>query len=357
MNEFQASLLLIGAVIVVGVFAYNKWQERQAASTATEMFRSRHPDVLAGNKDSVTSNSTQLPFETSIAQGEDLRSPFAGNDAAAHQEVSMAIDARIDYLVELIPERPIAASAVLERWSGMSNRFSRRASFSGLSEGNWGGIAPGGTYQRLRAILQLVSRNGVLGESEVLAFRSEIETMASKLDVSVVAPEMRDALEAARKLDHVCAEADIQVAFHLVTSRGAGFSGTKLRAASEASGLMLDSEGRFVMRDELGRELFALTDRNGTRFATTTMKDVAPSALTLSMDVPRTPDTQHSFDAMVRFGRHLASLMEGELVDDNDRPLDERSVAVIGAQLSVVRQALDAQGIVPGSALALRLFT
>ena len=87
------------------------------------------------------------------------------------------------------------------------------------------------------------------------------------------------------------------------------------------------------------------------------MKDAAPQALTLSMDVPRAPDTQRTFDAMVRFGRHLASLLGGGLVDDKNQPLDERAVSAINAQLVMVRRNLEAQGISPGSALALRLFS
>ena len=36
-------------------------------------------------------------------------------------------------------------------------------------------------------------------------------------------------VEAARALDDICAQADIQVAFHIVAAPGADFAGTKLR--------------------------------------------------------------------------------------------------------------------------------
>lgn len=45
-NELQVSLLVIGAVAVAGVVAYNKWQERKARNSAEQAFRSEHPDVL-----------------------------------------------------------------------------------------------------------------------------------------------------------------------------------------------------------------------------------------------------------------------------------------------------------------------
>ena len=46
MSELQISLLAIGALVILAVFAYNKWQERKLARGAEDNFRSRHEDVL-----------------------------------------------------------------------------------------------------------------------------------------------------------------------------------------------------------------------------------------------------------------------------------------------------------------------
>ncbi len=355
MNEFQIGLLLIGAVVVAGVFAYNKWQERQASRAAADAFSSSHPDVLIGEAEDSLSAAARAEDRVEPVMAQRIlhaepREPDDGADSAGS-------DDRIDYVVELLAEHPLASAMVVESWSGMESRFARHAILTGWNDGTWAVLPQGGMFERLRVAMQLVSRKGVVGESELLEFRSEVETLASKLGASVSSPEMRESLDAARKLDSVCAEADIQVAFHVVAMPGASFAGTKLRAAAEASGFVLDGEGRFALRDERSRELYALSDRGGARFSGPTMKDASPTALTLSMDVPRTPDALHAFDAMVRFGRHLASLMDGALVDDNDKPLDDRSVAAIGAQLKVVCEALEAHGISPGSGLALRLFS
>ncbi len=358
MNEFQLGLLLIGVAVVAGVFAYNKWQERQATREADEAFRSSHPDVLIGGEaEAGVVRSADTLDDDRVEPGMAPRPPWELSRPPDHEEDVRAADARIDYVVELLPKRPLASAVVLESWFGMDSRFSRHAILAGSVEGKWAALPQAGACERFRVALQLVNRKGVTSEGELLEFRSEVETLASKLAVSAASPEMREALDAARKLDSACAEADIQVAFHVVASPGRHFPGTKLRAAAEASGLVLDSEGRFVLRDEGYRELYALCDRSGAVFSGSGMKDAAPTALTLAMDVPRAPDTQRTFDAMVRFGRHLASLMDGTLVDDNDRPLDERAVAAISAQLTVVCRALDAHGILPGSALALRLFS
>lgn len=355
MSEFQMSLVLIGALVIVAVLAYNKWQEYRAGRATDETFRSRHPDVLIGAQTS-----------TGLHPGgnEEPRSEpdFASRPIAEHRGPGQSgdqplPDPRIDYVIELEAQEPVSVAALQEAWSGVENRFTRRAGLAAATDGEWGPPHQSGSWRKARAALQLVNRKGVVSESELLEFRSEVETLAAKLRSLAVCPETRDALEAARALDAICAEADIQVAFHVVAAPGAAFAGTKLRAAAEASGFALDHTGRFTLADESGLEVYALADRSGGRFEAATMKDAAPQALTLSMDVPRAPETQRTFDSMVRFGRHLANLLGGGLVDDNNQPLDERAVSAINAQLAMVRRNLEAQGISPGSALALRLFS
>ena len=355
MSEFQASLLLIGALVVVGVLAYNKWQEHRAGKETDEAFRSSHPDVLIGG------DSRSIPLAPDDVSGNepDVAVPLIHAESRPSAESSGAPlpDPCIDYVVELGADRPIPVAAVRDLWAGIDHRFARRATIAGLSEGQWAPLAQGGVCDKVRAALQMVNRRGVVSQAELLEFRSEVETLAAKLGVPAASPEMKEALDGARRLDQVCAGADIQIAFHVVSAVGAPFAGTKLRAAAEAAGFALDPEGRFLLADDRGRELYNLADRSGVPFAAATMKDTAPVALTLSMDVPRVPDTQRTFDAMVRFGRSLADLLGGDVVDDNNQPLDDRAAAAIDSQLGVVRASLQAEGIVPGSALALRLFS
>ncbi len=355
MSEFQAGLLLIGALVIVGVIAYNKWQERRARNAADEAFKSRHPDVLIGGGDAV-GPSDHRPMDSRSEPSLGQR-PIPPVTADTEAPIVPLPHSRVDYVIELSTDEPASASGMQQAWAGVEHRFPRRTRLAAWLDGQWVSVRSDGRYDRFQAALQLVSRKGVVGESELLEFRSGVETLASRLRLSAAAPEMRDALEAARALDHVCANADIQVAFHVVAQPGAAFAGTKLRAAAEASGFVLGPDGRFTLEDEAGRELYALSSRDGTPFSATTMKDATPEALTLSMDVPRAPETQRTFDSMVRFGKHLANLLGGALVDDNNQPLDERSVTTINLQLAAVRRSLEEQGIAPGSALALRLFS
>jgi hypothetical protein len=216
-----------------------------------------------------------------------------------------APDARLDYVIDLAAPRGIAAASLLELWAPLEHRFAKRVLLAASKGGGWS------------AALQLVSRAGVASESELLEFRSEVETLAAKVGAGVSAPEMRQALDAARSLDRVCAEADIQVALHVVGA-----------AIAEVPG---------------GEHAFQVTPRE--------------DGITLTLDVVRTPEPARSFQAMARAGRQLAVAHGARLVDDNGNPVDERALEAIGTEVEAVRRMLAERGIEPGSPLALRLFS
>ena len=161
-----------------------------------------------------------------------------------------------------------------------------------------------------------MTRAGPVSEAELVEFRSEVEGLAARAGAAVAAPEMRQALDAARELDRTCADSDIQVALHVI------------------------GEG---LPDDLGEQPFQVVRRE--------------DGVTLVLDVALTPDLGASYEAMAQAARGLAASHGGRLVDDRGNALDDRALASIGAQLEAVRQTLAGRGIETGSALALRLFS
>jgi len=285
MTDLQLGLLAIGALAVIAVVLYNRWQERVARRDAEQAFGSGHADVLLG------------------AERREPAPP--PRREAVPPELRRAVPAeRIDYVIELALPKQLAPPVVHEAWSPTERRFARRAL-----------LAVDGVQER--AALQLVSRNGVVSDAEVLEFRALVETLAAALAARVAAPEMREALEAARELDRTCAEADIQVALHVVGigTAPAPFIGQPFQA---------------IARDD---------------------------GVTLTLDVARTREPRATYEAMARAARELAQSRGGRLVDDAGRDLDERALAAIGRELEAVGARLAGCGIEPGSALALRVFS
>jgi hypothetical protein len=285
MTDLQFGLVVIGVVAVVGVFAYNRFQEGSARREAEKAFGSRHADVLLDGKET----TSPPPQEAPRSRGGSL-------------PAEAAPDPRVDYIIRLEGgSRPSR-----DEWAPLERRFARRALVGEADGDAW------------IAALQLVNRSGVTSEVELIEFRSGIETLAVKLGASVSAPEMREALHAAGELDGLCADADIQVALHV---DGASAPQNDLHAGQP----------------------YQITSQ-GTR-------------VTFTLDVPRVREVGRSYEAMSRAALQLAASAGGQLVDDNGKPVDERTLAAIGAQLDAVSRGLAQAGIEPGSPLALRLFS
>ena len=283
MTDLALGLLVAGGIAVAGVLLYNRLQERSARRQAERAFATPHSDVLMGARREPTLNA----LTRSSVQG------------AAHDP---APDSRVDYIIELDIPAP-AQGSLAEAWRPIAQRFSRRAMLQGE--------APS-----CCAALQLVSRDGVVPEPELIEFRAAVEDLAAALGARARAPGMREALQAARELDGACAEADIQVALHVVgVSPRQDFRGQPFEAAAREDGV------------------------------------------TLTLDVARSADPERSYDAMARAAQALARADGGRLVDDQGRELDERALGTIRAQLEAVRRLLAERGIEPGSPLAQRLFS
>lgn len=341
MSELQLGLAIVGALVIVGVLVFNRTQERAAQRRADASFRSQHADALMG--------------DTRAADGAGAR-PHAAR-AAGTDDVP---DANLDYIIHLAADAPVSAAAMRELWTSPSRRIRERSLIAASPDAaSWLPMNPGdaAAYRHFRAALQLVSRNGVIGEADLIEFRSEVETMAARLGMKVESPEMKASLEAAHALDAFCAERDIQVALHVVSQSAQGFDRRTVLELGERFGMTLNARGGLSCRDAAGRLLYEAMDRGSARLDATGPEGPAVRALSLTMDVPRVPDTGRSFEAMSRLAASLAAEAGGTLVDDNDIALDDRALASIGAQLEGIRAELDARGIAPGSAPALRLFS
>lgn len=341
MTEFQTGLLVIGALAIAGVLVYNRIQERGAERRAGRFSGSRHQDVLL--------DAAARRKEPTLEPG----SAHAGERPGSRDEALP--DARLDYLIELAAQSPLAMPVVLEHWEALARRYGARALLAAADErGEWhrASSAHGAGCQRLQAALQLVTRAGVANESELIEFRAQVETLASKVGASVSAPEMRHAMETARELDRVCSDADIQVALHLVAPAGRPFDRDALKAAASEVGLEPADGSQLVLRDGQGRVLYTAGER-----ASGPGRDAPVEALTLLLDVPRVPEIRRVYESMVRCARHLATVLGGEIVDDNGHALDDRALAAIETELAKITQLLEARGIAPGGATARRLFS
>jgi hypothetical protein len=307
MSDLQIGLLAVGVLVVAGIFAYNAVQERRARRAAERAFRSGHADVLMDG----------------AAQRLEPRFDAPARRAPPPQAAALP-DPRLDYVIELQLRQIASAAEVAAHWAPFEHRFAGRALLAASPDrAAWRPLAAAGSCAAVRAALQLASRAGPVSEAQLIEFRGAADTLAAQIGAGVSAPEVKQALETARELDALCADADIQVVLHVVPQPGGAFAGEAPPQAPGAFGVARRDDGGYV----------------------------------LSIDVPRCPEVRRAYDAMVAYARDLCATLGGMIVDDNARVLDEHALAAIGAQLDGVRATLEARGIEPGSPAALRLFS
>ena len=348
MSELQLALLGIGALVVVGVLAFNKLQEMRLKRKSEELFGSRHEDVLlgatatpvrpGGSTDRIEPTLSGAPGEISAAGGTldpviDLIATLETQSAVSGEAISTAI----------VDCQDVPAKAV--GWEGY-NRLTAR----------WEPLAAAGEYQQLRAGLQLADRKGAASPQDLADFRALLHAVAEAAGASCTLAEPEAALQRAQQLDTLCADIDVQIGLNLVARNGA-FPGTRIRAFAEAHGLVLEHDGRFCRRDEAGFELYALCSAEPPPFSAESMKALAANGLTLLFDVARAPGGIATFEHFVEFARALAEALSAAIVDDNRQPLDVAGLGKIRGQLQALYASMEQQGIAAGSPLALRLFS
>lgn len=430
MTELQMGLIGLGACAVIGVLAYNKWQETRQRRQADESLKSRHPDVLldGGATDAPAARVEPVdePVFVDADAEEDVRStpvesgavahaggsardervepvlrldplpdavpaaaaslPPAGElDAAAqHGEAgtkkatgtrgdaggadvfpaSVAEDIRllspqIDFIAALDTVEAVAAVRLLDAQHEVASRLRQPLRWIGHNpaSGEWEILGQGSpAYRHVRAGLQLVSRQGPVGEGELAFFAAAMQDLAEQLSGVVDVPARQQALEDAARLDQFCARVDIQIGINVVC-QSQPFPGTKLRSLAEAAGMTMEAGKRFVRRDDDGNVLFALLNQEAIGFTAESIRSMSTRGVTFLLDVPCVAHGERVFNQMVELARRFAETLRGVVVDDNRRPLSEAALEPIRQQIAQYQAMLAAQQLPAGSPLTQRLFS
>lgn len=266
----------------------------------------------------------------------------------------------LDYVASFEAVEPAPAYQILQSRSAVLARIRKPVQWVGYNEfaREWEPIVDDGRneYRRLRVGVQLVDRQGALGDGDLSVFHIAMQELADELMAIVDLPPRQPALNNAAKIDEFCASVDIQIGINLI-SQGQAFAGTKLRALAEAAGMVIDAEGRFVRCDEDGAVLYTLINQDGAGFSAESMKSMSTHGLTFLLDVPRVAHGDRVFNQMVELARRFAEVLRGALVDDNRRPLSESALEPIRRQIAQYQSMMAAQSIPAGTPLTRRLFS
>jgi len=377
MSDLQLGLLVIGAVIVIAVLAYNKWQDLRYRRQAERSFGAGHDDVLLQPAQEAEPIEPSRPVSTVPEPVERIEPGIAASATPAPDPVMERAPAAepptqavvektdeawlseaLDYIVVFQCNQPAQASGVIEQAVRLLSKFIHPVLIEGRDEVNatWKSLAHGREYRQMRAGIQLADRRGMISSEELGRFARAVEELAGAIDATVTPNDPAQGMVRAQTLDQLCGEVDIQIALNIVATEGL-LAGTKLRALAESAGMALEGDGHFRLRDDAGRELFSLANGGDVPFSAGSIGGFATAAVTFEFDLPRSPGGTATFDQLVVLASRFTQTLGGQLVDDNRAPLGPQAVAAIRAQLGPVYAAMAAQGIPAGSPLALRLFS
>lgn len=372
MTELQTSLIAIGGTVIVGVFAYNKWQEHKAKKNVERAFSSDTEDVLMKNEPQLTPVESDWQRTEQHAPAQDTSEQASNSMAHAEMQAyeepaqtfteqlapsvkpsssgkALLVDELIDLLIPIMLEDVLRGEKILPVIQNLRHVGNKPIHYIGLREGgDWEAVAHGGTYTALQAGVQLANRSSGLNEIEYSELVMQLRQLGDSLNAEIDVPDMKDVISAAKELHQFVAEYDAQLSINVQANK-APWSISTLKSALVRQGFDLRPDGRLIMSDGDSVLFSLLTNASAA--------DETTSRLTLLLDVPRVAPSRDGFGAMAACAKSLATRLDGLIVDDTNQPLSSESLAEIAAQVQDFYRQMEAVEVPAGSVRALRLFS
>jgi len=352
MGQLQIALIVIGAIIIGAVFAYNTWQsgkfKRQRAASHADA-PGRGEPVEPGGLDALSVN------------GEPLEPvPLSPEVGPRPRLLPLQIDPLIDAIASYLLDPVRSGEVLLPRLPKAARAGAKRMLFEGRTAetGQWEPLQPHRSYAELQAAVQLSNRAGPINAIEFSEFIAKCHELGDALGVPPDLPDMAEALEQARQLDTFAGANDAQLSITL-RARSVPWGIDFLRQRAQAAGFVPGAEaGRMVLLyqdvDQFPTPLVHLQFDARADLADSA---AAVSHATLLLEVPQAPAAQKPFARMRQAARDLSAALDAAVVDDNDAPLTDAALDHIEKQLDMLYEVLEQHGLSAGSAAAQRLFS
>jgi hypothetical protein len=413
MTDLQGALIVLGVLAVAAVVIYNYWQEREFRRKSERALPSAGDDVLlpglAPASDVPDSREAALPAvpgaepaaapthdriepvfvesplpderiephldapsgasappdsaPVAASAGDSMRPPAAARGGARRAEgrsvPASGLEGPAGLWYPVVFRLPVVADAVA--LSTIRSEVSGEVRLSDWLDpdvlgGRQDDVEPGAasTVDRILRI-QAVDPRGPVSDAELHGILDRAHRAAAAIGGLATAPDPSATAAHAAALHEFCGSVDVAIGLNVAAGSG-GFSGTKLRGLIEAAGYRALPDHTYVLADDAGNLLCTLTDGTGGGLDPQALRSQSIRAISLLLDVPRTPGPVAQFERMVSQARQFAQSLSGSVVDDSGRMLDDASIGRIRTQLAAMLKAMRSRGIEPGDAIARRIF-
>jgi len=420
MSDLQIALIAIGALIILAVLILNWWQERRFHRQAQSQFADLKNDALLPESSSQTPPDNEAHDDGLISEQDDTQSGLEdgvydiadaqdadnftinvavkidAEDAPAFDTLTVTADSEepqpsqaIEEVAPSAPAEPkvsaglpsmllskIDTTALLylaKESTMLTLKESSRALFDGLDKPffihaldknqTWQVLDDDDTetYQpvlRVACSLQLADRGGAVTRSTLSRFQLAVTELALKINADLEWQDIESIQLQANELDEFCIAVDKTVGFHLSHGENGAFSAAKLTALAEAQGLAANDAGCLqAFNPQSAKPSFIIFNTENQLTAFNAASDALIKSVIFQLDIPRVDECTQAFKQMVKVAKSLAVDLNANLLDANNRILNDQQIEQIFQQVDSIQDAMRLRGIEPGSEAALRLFS
>ena len=420
MSDLQIALIAIGALIILAVLILNWWQERRFHRQAQSQFADLKNDALLPESSSQTPPDNEARDDGLISEKDDTQSGLEdgvydiadaqdadnftinvavkidAEDAPAFDTLTVTADSEEPQPSQTIEEVAPSAPAEPKVSAGLpsmllskidttallylakeSTRLTLKESLQGLFDGldkpffihaldknqAWQVLDDDDTqtYQpvlRVACSLQLADRGGAVTRSTLSRFQLAVTELALKINADLEWQDIESIQLQASELDEFCIAVDKTVGFHLSHGENGAFSAAKLTALAEAHGLAANDAGCLqAFNPQSAKPSFIIFNTENQLTAFNAASDALIKSVIFQLDIPRVDECTLAFKQMVKVAKSLAVDLNANLLDANNRILNDQQIEQIFQQVDSIQDTMRLRGIEPGSEAALRLFS
>jgi hypothetical protein len=347
----MAALAVLGGLILAAVIAHGAWSARKASPRQAETvdLPERVEPVLGVPPAGTGTESTGLAPDTL----NELKSVLPRRPSAR-------LDPLIDAIAPITLEAPVSGELALTHLPPSRRAGTKPFLIEGLNaeSGDWELPSLGQRYSEFQAGVQMANRAGGLNQIEFSEFVQKLQQFGEGVGGMVEVPDMFEVVNRAREIDAFAGEHDAQLAVTL-RANGAAWSVGYLQQTAGRRGFVPGVlPGRLVLPSaEEGAPPVLVLSFDAQAALAEDPHIAAVRQVTLSLDVPQTPEAAEPFPAWHEAARNLAADMDATMVDDQGRLITLHAFAAIGEDLKTLYRALEAQELTAGSTAARRLFS
>jgi hypothetical protein len=390
MSELQAALLAIGLGVVIAVYIYGWWKQRQYSRKFGATFQQSHDDALYQLKtepvaptivqasEPVIVNWDAMPVGAVVelpvvedvlpvmplapvepeAESMEQLNPIEAEAVAV--EPCTLLDARCDFIIEVDPDQPCSAEALDGLWQ-RRGEFGKLVQVCGLTLNSvqWEKVAADSQsyYSKFYIAVQMVDRGGVIPLAILGQFCDLVQGIADEIHADMSFPDTNATHRNAQAIDVFCAEVDQLVGVNLLPQGERPFNAAKIAQAAALLDMKLEADGAFHLHNASGYSVITLVNHDARPFQSHTLAHFSTPAVTLLLDVPRVENPAEVFDQLVQIAQSLARTLPANLMDDHRVQLTDAALAHTRTQIVEVAAKMSARNLAPGGMQARRLFS